>query len=111
MVDALKSAQEMLVTKNRLLDPVDLSEAVITTDNEREDLRIEYAIDGDVNTKWHTLADTNPPFELTLDQRSREKIRNPPMEILGRNDHVNGYPWPLKCWSAMTEKILRRSWM
>ena len=90
MVDALKSAQEMLVTKNRLLDPVDLSEAVITTDNEREDLRIEYAIDGDVNTKWHTLADTNPPFELTLDLGSQQRIRR--VEILGRNDHVNGYP-------------------
>ena len=69
---------------------MDLSEAVITTDNEREDLRIEYAIDGDVNTKWHTLADTNPPFELTLDLGSQQRIRR--VEILGRNDHVNGYP-------------------
>ena len=91
MIGRLESGQAMLVLRTKLLNPVDLSNAVITADNERDgEMCVKSAIDGDVNTKWHTQANTNPPYNLTLDLGSEQRISR--IEILGRNDHVNGYP-------------------
>ena len=90
-LDNLSEAFAQLVVKKVLLNAVDRSKIVVATDNERDKpMNLEAAFDGDVTTKWHTTAGANPPFNLTMDLGESKRIRK--IEILGRNDHVNGYP-------------------